>query len=68
MDKKLSKLLAAAFAVALAVGIFALTGCSSSNTNSDNLVGVCRHFNRTTYHVSDRLSAGSRCLIGIRVR
>ena len=35
MDKKLSKLLAAAFAVTLAVGIFALTGCSSSNTNSD---------------------------------
>ena len=35
MDKKLSKLLAAAFAVTLAVGIFALAGCSSSNTNSD---------------------------------
>lgn len=35
MDKKLSKLLAAAFAVMLAVGIFALAGCSSSNTNSD---------------------------------
>lgn len=35
MDKKLSKLLAAAFAVMLAVVIFALAGCSSSNTNSD---------------------------------
>ena len=35
MDKKPRKLLAAAFAVTLAVGVFALAGCSSSNTNSD---------------------------------
>lgn len=35
MDKKLRKLLTAAFAVTLVVGIFALAGCSSSNTNSD---------------------------------
>ena len=35
MNNKLHKLLAAAFAATLAVGIFALAGCSSSNTNSD---------------------------------
>ena len=36
-------------------------------TNTDNFIGLCRHFNRATYHVGDRLSARSRCLIGIRV-
>lgn len=40
MDKKLRKLLVAVFAATLALGIFALAGCTSSNSDKASTSGT----------------------------